>query len=178
MSVKGLVGLTLAVIVALSMGGCVFGSGVELGVYGSSLDSDDLGDGRGGGVKLEANLVDVVSLDARASWLQFTDTDIDMFPLEAAALLNFPLFWEHVVPYVGVGAGYYLFDGDGADLDDEVGYFPLAGLEIGLHSLSLMAEARWLFLEADVESAKNELQNLSEADVDGFGVNIGALIRF
>ena len=113
MDVKGLIGLTLAAVVALSTGGCMFGSGVELGVFGSTLDSDDLGDGRGGGVKLEANLVDVVSVDARASWLQFTDTDIDMFPLEVAGLLNFPMFWEHIVPYVGVGAGYYLFDGDG-----------------------------------------------------------------
>jgi len=99
-----------------------------------------------------------------------------MFPLEAAALLNFPLMFEHVVPYVGAGAGYYLFDG--SDLDDEVGFSPLAGLEIGFQSLSVMAEARWLFLEADADSAKEELRNLREADLDGFGVNLGVLFRF
>ena len=120
----------------------------------------------------------MISVDARASWVHFDDTDIDMIPLEAAALLNFPLFWEHIVPYIGAGGGYYLFDGDGADLDDQVGFFPLAGLEIGLHNVSILVEARWLFLETDVDNAKGELRNITEADVDGFGANIGLIFRF
>jgi hypothetical protein len=178
MKVSVFIGLVLAVALALAMSGCAHGSGVEFGVFGSTLDSDDLGDGHGGGVKLEVNPIDRVSVDARASWLGFDDTDVDMFPLEVAALLNFPLVGERIVPYIGAGVGYYLFDGSGADLDEEVGYYPLAGLEIGLHSISVLAEARWLFLETDVAGAKNELKNLTEADVDGFGVNVGALIRF
>ena len=119
---------------------------------------------------------DMISVDARASVIHFDDTGINMFPLEAAGLLNFPLLFEHVVPYIGAGVGYYLFDG--ADLDDQVGFFPLAGLEIGFHSVSVMAEARWLFLETDADSAKAEVQNLTEADLDGFGVNLGLLFRF
>jgi hypothetical protein len=54
----------------------------------------------------------------------------------------------------------------------------LAGIEIGLPTISFMAEARWLFLETDVEGAQHELDNLLEADVDGFGANVGAIIRF
>ena len=175
---KGLIGLLLAITMSLIVGGCSHGSGVEFGAFAASLDSDDLGEGYGGGPKLELNPIDMVSIDARASWIQFDDTDIDMVPLEAAALLNFPMFWEHIVPYIGAGVGYYLFDGSGADLDDEVGFFPLAGLEVGLHSISFLAEARWLFLESDVAGAKGELRNLTEADVDGFGVNLGVLFRF
>jgi len=175
---KGLIGLLLAIAMSLIVGGCSHGSGVEFGAFAASLDSDDLGDGYGGGAKLELNPIDMVSIDARASWIQFDDTDIDMVPLEAAALLNFPMFWEHIVPYIGAGVGYYLFDGSGADLDDEVGFFPLAGLEVGLHSVSFLAEARWLFLESDVAGAKGELRNLTEADIDGFGVNLGVLFRF
>jgi len=175
MNGKGFIGLVL---VALVLGGCSHGSGVEFGMFGSSLDSDDLGAGYGGGAKLELNPIDAISVDARASWIHFDDTDIDMIPLEAAGLLNFPLLWEHIVPYIGAGVGYYLFDGDGADLDDQVGFFPLAGLEIGLHSVSILAEARWLFLETDADNAKNELRNITEADVDGFGVNLGLLVRF
>lgn len=178
MDKKSLIGLLLVATLSLVIGGCSNGSGVEFGAFGSSLDSDDLGDGYGGGVKLELNPIDMVSVDARASWIQFDDTDIDMIPLEVAGLLNFPMFWEHVVPYVGAGVGYYLFDGSGADLDNEVGFFPLAGLEIGLHSVSVLAEARWLFLQTDVEGAKGELRNITEADVDGFGVNLGLLFRF
>jgi len=178
MKVRLFVGLVLAAALALALSGCSHGSGIEFGVFGSSLDSDDLGDGRGGGVKLEVNPIDAVSIDARASWIQFDDTDIDMIPLEAAGLFNFPLLFEHIVPYIGAGVGYYLFEGDGADLDEQVGFFPLAGLEIGLHSISVLAEARWLFLETDVENAKNELKGLDDADVDGFGANIGVLFRF
>jgi len=178
MNVKGFVLLLLIGGSALVLGGCSHGSGVELGVFGSSLDSDDLGEGYGGGAKLELNPIDRVSVDARASWIHFNDTSIDMMPLELAGLLNFPRIGERIVPYIGAGVGYYLFDGDGADLDDEVGFFPLAGLEIGLQRLSILAEARWLFLEADVDSAKDELENLTKATVDGFGVNLGLLLRF
>lgn len=178
MNGKGFIGVVLVAMVALVIGGCSHGSGVEFGMFGSSLDSDDLGDGYGGGAKLELNPLDMISVDARASWVHFDDTDIDMIPLEAAALLNFPLFWEHIVPYIGAGGGYYLFDGDGADLDDQVGFFPLAGLEIGLHNVSILVEARWLFLETDVDNAKGELRNITEADVDGFGANIGLIFRF
>lgn len=178
MSRNGYLSLLMALAFSLIIGGCSHGSGVEFGAFAASLDSDDLGEGYGGGVKLELNPIDLISIDARASWIQFDDTDIDMVPLEAAALLNLPLFWEHFVPYIGAGVGYYLFDGSGADLDDEVGFFPLAGLEVGLHSISFLAEARWLFLETDVAGAKGELRNLTDADVDGFGVNLGVLFRF
>lgn len=177
MYAKGFVVVLLLAVLALVGTGCSTGSGVELAAFGSSLDSDDLGDGYGGGAKVELNPIDMLSVDARASWIHFDDTDIDMIPLEAAVLLNCPLLFEHVVPYIGAGAGYYLFEGDGADLDDQVGFFPLAGLEIGLHKVSIMAEARWLFLETDVENAKAELADITDADVDGLGINLGLLFR-
>jgi outer membrane protein W len=85
---------------------------------------------------------------------------------------------ERIVPYVGAGVGYYLFDTDQGDIDDEVGFFPLVGLEVGLQRVSILAEARWLFLEADVDSAQAELADLTKADLDGLGVNVGLLLRF
>ena len=178
MNGKVFIGLLLAATLSLIVGGCSHGSGVEFGAFAASLDSDDLGEGYGGGAKLELNPIDMVSVDARASWVHFDNTHIDMIPLEAAGLFNFSMFWEHFVPYIGAGVGYYMFDGNGADLDDEVGFFPLAGLEIGLQSFSFMAEARWLFLETDVEGANQELRNLTEADADGLGVNLGVIFRF
>jgi opacity protein-like surface antigen len=175
MNAKGFLGLALLAMLAIIAAGCAHGSGLELGAFGSSLDSDDLGDGYGGGAKLEWNPIDLVSVDARASWIHFDDTEINMFPLELAGLVNLALLGERIVPYVGAGVGYYLFDE--SDLDNEVGFFPLVGLEIGLQRISLLVEARWLLLEADVDSAKDELADLTEADIDGFGVNLGLLIR-
>ncbi|HNY77586.1 MAG: outer membrane beta-barrel protein [Sedimentisphaerales bacterium] len=177
MNAKGFAVLLSLAVLALAGAGCSTGSGLECGVFGAYLDSDDLGEGYGGGAKVELNPIDILSIDARASWIHFDDTNVDMIPLEAAALLNFPILFEHIVPYIGAGAGYYFFDADDADLDDEVGFFPLAGLEIGFHKVSILAEVRWLFLEADVDSAEDELENITEADVDGLGINVGLLFR-
>ncbi|HSW02786.1 MAG TPA: hypothetical protein VLI39_21660 [Sedimentisphaerales bacterium] len=178
METKRLVGLALLVAATVVFGGCAHGSGLEVGVFGSSLDSKDLGTGYGGGAKVELNPIDLISVDARASWIRFGDVNVDMIPLEAAALLNFSALGERIVAYVGAGGGYYLFDCDSEDLDDSVGFFPVVGAEIGFRRLSVLAEARWLFLEADVDSAKDELRNLQDADIDGFGVNLGLLFRF
>ncbi len=178
MNVKGIAGLVLLAALAVVGSGCSHGRGVELGVFGTSLDADDFGQGYGGGVKLELNPLDRVSMDVRASYVDFSDTNVDMIPLEAAGLLNFPMLGERIVPYVGAGVGYYWFDGNGADIDNNVGFFPLAGLEIGLQRLSVMAEARWLFLQADVDRAKAELANITKANVDGIGINVGVLYRF
>lgn len=178
MTVKGFLILAVMAAVCVAAGGCSTGSGIETAVYGSALDSDDLGTGYGGGVKLELNPIDILSIDGRAGYVRFDDTDIHMFPLEAALLLNFPLFFERVVPYVGVGAGYYFFEGDGADIDAQIGYFPVAGLEIGLHKFSLLAEARYLFLRPDADDGTGPLENITDPEIDGLGANVGLLLRF
>ena len=178
MNAKGLLGVAVLAMLSVVVAGCSHGSGIEFGAFGSSLDSDDLGDGYGGGVKLELNPIDLVSVDGRASWMRFSDTDVEMVPLEAAGFVNLPLLGERFVPYAGAGVGYYFFDTDDADIDDQVGFFPLVGLEIGLQRISVLVEARWLFLETDVDNARDDLANVTEADVDGFGVNMGLLFRF
>ena len=169
--------LILVVVVMLTFTSGVWaarGSGIELGVFGSYLDADDLGDGYGVGAKLELQAVDWMSVDARASYVNFSNPEVDMYPLELAALLNIPLADEQIVPYAGVGVGYYILDASGFDMDDEVGFFPVVGLEIGAWNLSFMIEARWLFLEPDVDG----VSNVDEAELDGLGINAGLLFRF
>jgi len=171
------IGWVLLAVAAVCLNGCTAGSLVELGVFGSSLDSDDLGTGYGGGAKLEVKPTDWLSVDGRASLIFFDDFDISMIPLEAALRLNVPMFGERIVPYAGVGVGEYLFDADDVDLDDSFGYFPLLGLEFGLRRVAFFAEARWLVLETDTDAALEELGDLN-ADVDGLGINVGLLFRF
>lgn len=178
MNVKGFTCLMLLAGTSLFAGGCATGSGVEMGFFGTRHDSDDLGEGYGGGAKLELNPIDLLSVDGRVSWIRYDDVGVDMVPLEVAGLINLPLFWEHFVPYVGVGTGYYTFSGSDSDLKDEVGYFPLAGLEIGLHSLSFLAEARYLFMETDVRDGVGGLLGRDRARLDGLAVNAGLLVRF
>jgi hypothetical protein len=168
MSRKGFIGVVSAAVLSLVIGGCgSTGSGTEFGVFGTYLEGGDLGAGYGGGAKLEANPIDLVSIDGRASWVSFDDGG-DVIPLEVAGLINLPLLGERFVPYVGAGVGYYIFDE--SLIDDEWGYFPVVGLEVGLQKFSLMAEARWLFLEPDAGS--------SDVDGDGVGANVGLIWRF
>jgi hypothetical protein len=168
----------LLVAVSLVVGGCLSGPGAEMGFFGTSHDSEDLGQGYGGGAKLELKPISLVSIDGRASWVHYDDVNVDMIPLEVAGLLNMPLLWEMIVPYAGVGTGYYMFTGSGGDLEDETGWFPLVGLEIGFKKLSILAEARYLFLETDVKNGKGDLLGRREADLDGTAVNVGLLLRF
>ena len=171
------IGLGLLALAAVCLNGCTAGTLVELGTFGSYLNSDDLGIGYGAGAKLEVKPTDWLSVDGRASWIFFDDADISMIPLEVALRLNVPILGERIRPYAGVGGGYYYFEAGDVELDSNVGYFPLVGLEVGLRRVAVFAEARWLFLETDRDAALEELGGL-EADVDGLGINAGLLFRF
>jgi hypothetical protein len=178
MKVAVVTGLALLAALSMVLGGCSHGQGIEVGAFGTGMDSDDFGEGYGGGVKAELNPLDQFSVDARVGYIYFDDTNVEMVPVEVAGLLNLPMFGERIVPYVGAGVGYYHFDADNANLNDNFGIFPLVGVEVGLQRLSILAEARWLLLQTDVDNATGELINVTEANIDGAGVNIGVLYRF
>lgn len=165
--VVGLVGL-------LGFGGRVLGADVSMGVMGSYLDTDDMGEAYGGGVRLKYDLVEYVGLDFRGSMLRLQDPSVNMFPLEANLMLQVPVA-NVLIPYGGFGVGYYIFDGGDVDLDDTVGYGPLAGVELRLASaVALFGEARWLFLEPDVSGWLGR----GRARLDGFGVTAGIMVLF
>lgn len=176
------VACVLAVILAMGITGLprADAAGADLGLYGTYLDSDDFEAGYGAGAKLKLNLAKYFALDIRGSYLTFDDTEVDMIPVEAAALLQLPL-GDALNLYGGVGAGYYFFDADRVELDDAVGFFPVAGVELSFGEIRLFAEARWLMLNTDVDEAKEELEDIfggdSEADVDGVGFNVGIAIN-
>jgi hypothetical protein len=154
---------------------------LELSPYGSYLDGDDLGEAWGGGAKLTFSLLEWLAVDARGSYLSYDSGNLEMIPVEATALLRLPLLEDTLVPYGGLGVGYYMFSSGDVELDDEVGFYPVAGVQWNLGEdkrIGVFAEIRWLFLEADVDSATDEFQNLDEADLDGFGVNAGVTFRF
>ena len=61
------------------------------------------------------------------------------------------------------GVGYYFLDHDDVDMDDEWGYFPLLAVEVGFQKFSLMAEARCILAETDVDDGTDS----GEADAEG-----------
>jgi hypothetical protein len=157
--------------------------GVSLGAFGSYYDADDAGDAWGGGGLLRLELAEWFAVDARASYLEFSDSDVRMIPLEAAATLRLPLMRNKLIPYAGVGVGYYFYDVKASNvrIDDDVGFFPLVGLEVRFGARSqwgLFGEARWLFLSSDFETAGDELTSPRRDNIDGLAVNVGLLYRF
>jgi hypothetical protein len=156
---------------------------LDLGFFGSYYDAEDAGDAWGGGGLLRLGLVEWFALDARASYLEFDNPDVRMIPLEAAATFRLPLMGNKLIPYAGAGVGYYIYDVKAANvsIDDDVGFFPLVGLEVRFGARGqwgLFGEARWLFLSSDIDTATDELTSPRSDDIDGLGVNVGILYRF
>ena len=157
-----------------------------LGVFASRWDSQDYGTLTGYGVRLGWNVIDPLSLEARASYLESKDDEIEttLIPLEAALTLRIPLH-RHFVPYVGGGAGYYLKDADyeddtgSWDTSEEVtGTFALAGLNLYLGAVSLFVEAKYNFVETDDDLQGRGDNVEAKNSLDGFSYSAGLKLGF
>jgi opacity protein-like surface antigen len=147
---------------------------VSFGGFGTYLDPKDYDESWGGGLRLKYDLVEYIAFDLRASMVRVRPFDANMFPLEANLLLQVPI-GKTLLPYGGMGVGYYLFDSGNPKLQHSLGYGPLAGLELRLgRSIAIFGEARWLFLEPDVKGSST----LTKASLDSFGVNAGIMFLF
>ena len=172
---------------AFSAGAALATGGV--GVFGSYLDSEDLGPGFGGGIKFKADLAEFFAVDFRASCLtQFDewegDDDLFVIPLEAGLLLTLPLGDEvPVTLYGGGGGGYAIIpEADDIDFDDSFCFYGIGGIELGLgEGASLFAEAQYRILEVDgfeVDGDEFDFDDGDEGDLSGLGLNAGLLFRF
>jgi opacity protein-like surface antigen len=165
----------------------------QAGAYASWLDSEDLDQGYGAGMKYSVMWRELVpsmpglmlGLDARIGWLTFDGedndfgVDVDVCPVELTFLAKHEIAeWNHAAPYVGAGVGGYFFDvedDDALDMDDEVGFHVVAGWEQPVTDrVSLFAEARYLWLEPDIETSASD----DELEVGGFGANVGVCIAW
>jgi hypothetical protein len=152
--------------------------GSDIGLFGAYLDSDDFQEAYGAGGKVKISVAEFLALDARGSYLEFSDTDVTMIPVELLVLLQIPV-GDALRLYGGAGAGYYFMDADRVELDDNVGYFPVAGAELGNKVVKFFGEVRWLALTSDVDEAENELEGIADGDsasADGLGINVGLVI--
>jgi hypothetical protein len=164
----GFVSTSHAELVAMDLGGCV-----------SYLDGNDFSEGYGGSARLKIEVLEILAVDARAGYVRFRDTDVTVYPIEIAALLQLPI--GPINLYGGLGVGQYTFNTAGDAIDDAFGYFPLAGVDLGSGRMRLFVEMRWLSLTADVDAALKELEGIAaggEAEADGVGVNVGWNIHF
>ena len=153
-----------------------------LGVFASRWESQDYGTLTGYGVRLGWNVIEHLGLEARASYYESKDDDIEttLLPLEAALVLRLPLH-PHFVPYVGGGAGYYFKDAEYEDDTDTwesseevAGYFGLAGLNLYLGAFSLFAEAKYNLVgtDDDLQWRGSEVEEQNSLDGPSFSAGL------
>jgi len=146
----------------------------SFGLLGSYLAGEDLGDGYGGGIRLKYDLFEYLAMDYRASFLYYQDPSANVFPLEFNLIGQFPIA-NIVLPYAGMGVGYYFFNGGDLDLSSCVGYGPVGGVEVRVTpSFAIFGEARYLFLEPQAWA----LPGNPNLEAGGFGINAGVMFLF
>jgi len=136
-----------------------------IGIFGQWQDSDGES-GYGLGIKKNFSIIPIISIEARASWLRYSNdaSDMDMFPLEAFGRASLGMF------YGGVGLGYYIMSGDLAP-KNSFGGFGAAGIELSLAGLGVFGELRYLYLEPDHELG-------GTVEMSGIGANVGVTLPF
>lgn len=146
-----------------------FHSAHALGVMASWWQMDSSSeDGFGFGLRERIQIVPLIGIDTRVSWINFKDGDTNVFPLEAAGVVTLGLF------YGGIGVGYYIFDAEDVELDNNFGWFVLGGVDVGLGGFGLFGDIMYRELESDIENVDPNLSNVpTSLDAAGVGFNVG-----
>lgn len=178
----------LFLVMALTAASALAGGG--LGIFGTYWDADDTDDPAiGGGVKLKAPLMPNLCVELRGSYLvEFLDDSDEesIIPLEAGLVIEFPVA-DQLTIFAGGGAGYFIspeyevdVPGWGSadlDLDDEVGYYVVAGAELKLNeSVALFAEAKYTAVEFDGAEVDGTDVDFEDSELKGLGVNAGLML--
>jgi len=114
-----------------------------VGVYAAYWNPTKSSDsGRGAGLKFNSSFTPLIGMDARVSYIAFNDTDVNVTPIEATGTVKLGTL------YAGLGFGYYMFSGDN-NIDNDWGWYLLAGINILPGPLGVFGEFKWQFLEPD-----------------------------
>lgn len=196
-----------AAVMAVAWAGAASGD-VGLGVMAGYWDAGDVADdftGFGGGVlKVEADLLPMLGVEARlgvwgmsdefdgrnadGEWREW-DIEASVVSAEAGLVGKLPL--GLVALYGGGGVGAYYMDGEvkgwggrwrrdryDLDCDAEVGSYAFGGLEIALApNIALVGEVRytWLEVEPGLKDHGWKISGKETIDLDGFGAEIGVM---
>lgn len=161
----------------------------DLGLFGSYWDTDELGDTAGAGVKyalgdaglrfeLRGSFYPDLSRDL-GGLIAGEDGDLEVEAIVPEAGITFNFSPESATQfYLGAGLSYYLLDAGDVDIDDEAGFYGLAGFATGGRSggAGFFAEVLYRSVEATLED--NALVEKVDLDLSGPSINMGVIFRF
>jgi opacity protein-like surface antigen len=158
----------------------------EIAAYGSYYNVDSNYDswGAGGYLGIPTLTLGPVSLmlEGRAGYLWDVageNSKVNLIPLEAVFSLKF-LSESLLSPYLGLGAGAYIFDvpSDSVDISDRAGWYAVGGTDIALSkNWALKFELLWRDTTGTVDFS-NHSYSSSHADIQGLAGNAGLAFRF
>jgi hypothetical protein len=161
--------IVVAVILLMGFGSVVSAGETSLAGYATywngTSDSGDNVDGFGGGIKLRKKLLSFFAADIRGGYVNFSDLDTAVVPVEATIMVGIPFLLE---PYAGIGAGYYIVDSD-SDYENGIGTFGVVGVQFNLFVVGAMAELRYNKVDVSLND-----ENL----MDGLSANVGLMIKW
>lgn len=194
--------IVLTSILAFCLVGVAPAMATDLSLFGSYWQTGDFDDTFGGGTRLGFG-DGPVQFELRASYFpdiaedfeQLFDSDsefedqfeITAIPVEAGVTFNFAGN-ESFSPYIGGGASYILLDTDIGEVDDEVGFYVVAGFKAGGNDggVGFVAEAIYRNIEGQVNFDPEDFDDVDDVDFDddfdldlaGVGANVGIVFRF
>jgi hypothetical protein len=150
------------------------------GIMGSWWNMKDQSeDGWGGGLRQEIPLIPFkghesedalvrLALDTRASYFRFKDAELNVIPLEIGGMVELGMI------YAELGGGYYIFDADHVNVDNNGGWYVLGGVMLGRGAKGLFGEVKYTGLTADINDVKVDLGEVPKSiKADGVGINVG-----
>ena len=157
----------------------------EFGVFGSYWDTKDAQSGYGGGAKVNWGVFELRGVyfnDVTAKRVP----DRNDFKLHSSPLgvgLKFDLVHDvPVTPYLGAGGAYYLLSTNQGSIQDEVGWYGVAGLDFTTPSkVGVNVEAVWYDVRGTVTNLTTDNVHISDrarVDLSGLGVNAGLIWKF
>jgi hypothetical protein len=160
---------------------CANVQAAELGIFGSYWTPKDGDETFGAGAKVKGGLGPFY-LSLRGTYFNDItedvgdDVELRVIPLDAGVGLQLDLI-DVIEIYGGVGATYYFMDIDGASIDDEIGWYLEAGVELTITKhASVFGEAVWRHVEGTIKDRDIDRSRV-DVNLEGLGFNVGIVFR-
>lgn len=173
--------ILLALVLALAS--AAPGTAASFSLYGSYIDTEDLGSATGLGLRLGFTVLPALQIEVGGTYfgelddvgflgLEGFEGDVDMLPADAG--IRFDLGRPGGF-YLLAGGTLFILDTSFGSIDDEVGYYAGLGWVLGRH---LYVEAIYRSVEGTLETldvGELELEVVAPFDIDlgGYTFNVG-----